>query len=236
VDVHPLLFVPVGLAGLNAYALLLVLLRAPLFGTRVYRPMVLNIGLSVSPTVVMLLTFVVLLIIAQAAPSTITVWVVLVLGGLVWLLLLPNAAYLVTELNLSHRRQGESVPLWYDIVLVLTLAMSGVLNTLANVALAQLAFTAVTARSAAGARADPSGWIAAAAMLALVAFGIYLGRYVRFNSWDLMHPGSFVRKLKGHFRVQANTLAALGFVVTHGMLLAILYVVVVVPALFLILA
>ena len=33
------------------------------------------------------------------------------------------------------------------------------------------------------------------AVLVLVAFGMYLGRYLRFNSWDLRHPVSFVKKL-----------------------------------------
>jgi hypothetical protein len=42
-----------GIVGMNALALLLVLARAPLFRTRLYRPMLLNIGLSVAPVVVL---------------------------------------------------------------------------------------------------------------------------------------------------------------------------------------
>lgn len=230
VDVDALLFLPLGLVGLNLYALLLVVLRGPLFGTRLYRPMVLNIGLSISPAVVMLAMLVVLVLVAQVAPSTVTVWVVLVAFGVLWLLLLPNAAYLVTELNLTHRKAGENVPLWYDIVLVLTLAMSGVLNTLANVAIAQLGYAAVTNPDAQAARQDPGSWVMAGGVLLLVAVGIYLGRYVRFNSWDLLHPSSFVRKLTGHFRVGANARSAVGFVLTHAVFLGILYLIVGVPA------
>ena len=232
-----LLFLPLGLVGLNLYALLLVLLRGPLFGTTLYRPMVLNIALSISPAVVMALVLVALVLVVAVAPSSASVWAVLVVGAVLWLLMLPNAAYLVTELNLSHRRPAdvETVPLWYDIVLVLTLAMSGVLNTLANVAIAQLAYAAVVNDTVEQARRDPGAWVLAGAVLLLVAFGIYLGRYIRFNSWDLLHPTSFARKLRGHFRVRANRLAALGFVLTHGVFLAILYLVVAVPAVVLVL-
>lgn len=234
-DLSALLFVPLGLLALNLYALLLVVLRAPLFGTRLYRPMVLNIGLSIAPAAVMLVTVVLLIVVVQVIPSTVGVWAVIVLGGLAWLLVLPNAAYLVTELNLTHRRQGEGVPLWYDIVLVLTLAMSGVLNTLANVAIGQLAWVAMTNDTVAEARADGGAWVFAGVVLVLVAFGIYLGRYIRFNSWDLLHPAAFARKLIGHFRQAENLRAAGAFVLTHGIFLAILYVIVAVPAISLIL-
>ena len=230
VDLDALAFLPLGLVGLNLYALVLVLLRGPVFGTRLYRPMVLNIALSISPAVVLMAMFLVLLLVVQVAPSTAAVWAVLVVFGVLWLLLLPNAAYLVTELNLSHRRPGETVPLWYDIVLVLTLAMSGVLNTLATVAIAQVGYVAIVDPNATAARYDPTSWVMAGGVLLLVAFGIYLGRYVRFNSWDLLHPSSFLKKLTGHFRVGANAGAAAGFVLTHAVFLAILYVIVVVPA------
>jgi len=210
-------------------------LRAPLFRTRLYRPMVLNIGLSIAPALVMLVTLVLLIVVVQVVPSSAGVWTVLVLGGLAWLLVLPNAAYLLTELNLTHRRQAETVPLWYDIVLVLALAMSGVLNTLANVGIAQLAWVAMTNDTVAQARDDAGGWVLAGAVLLLVALGIYLGRYIRFNSWDLLHPASFARKLTGHFRRPENLRAAGGFVLTHGIFLAILYLVIAVPAITLIL-
>ena len=212
-----------GVALLNVYALALVVLRAPLYGTRVYRPMLLNIGLSIAP--VLVLGGVVLVdavLIAGGAPKGV-VYTVGALGLLVWLLLLPNAGYLVTELNYSHRRDGERVPLWYDIVLVLSLALSGVLNTLVNVLLAQLAFAVLTGPDADHPFARADAWAVATTVLALVAVGIYLGRYVRFNSWDLLHPAQFVRKLVQHFRGQGVVRDALLFCVLHTVFLAVIY-------------
>ncbi|MBO3664848.1 DUF1361 domain-containing protein [Microbacterium stercoris] len=226
-----LLTAGVGVIALNVYALLLVILRGPLFRTRVYRPMLLNIGLSVAPAVVLLIVVVVLLIVVEAFPSPIAMWSVMGVGAIIWLLLLPNSAYLITELNFSHRRDEDDVPLWFDIVLVLTLAMSGVINTLANVALVQLLAVLVAAPNAAYPLHHPVSWGAAALALVLVALGMYLGRYVRFNSWDLLRPARFLRKLVDHFREPRNSAAAAGFVITHSVFLTILYVIIAAPTL-----
>jgi uncharacterized membrane protein len=218
-----------GVLLLNLYALTLVLVRAPAFGTRLYRPMVLNIGLSVAPTLVLGATMA-LLPVAVLLESPLAVWVVVVGGGLAWLLLLPNSAYLITELNFSHRRQDEAVPLWYDIVLVLTLAVSGVMTTLLNVLLVQTLYVLIAYPNDAAPLARVDSWVLAGVVLLLVTFGMYLGRYLRFNSWDVTHPASFVRKLSGHFRRRSSRREAVGFCVTHTVLLALLYVVVVGPA------
>jgi uncharacterized membrane protein len=228
-----LLYLPLAVILLNVYALLLVGARGPLFRTTVYRPMILNIGLSAAPAAVMLLTFLALIFNAGfASPGWVRVThaFILGIGGLIWLLLLPNSAYLITELNLSHRKKSEDVPLWYDIILVLTLAMSGVMNALANIAIAHLVLMAMT-------NADPvnelshtlTSNLGTILIIILVAFGIYLGRYIRFNSWDLAHPGSFFRKLATHFREAANLRMAFGFVLTHSVFLAIMYAIVVLP-------
>lgn len=234
---NPALWIPIGIAALNVYALVLILLRAPIYTTRVYRPMILNIGLSLAPAVVLVLMAGILLLLVQIAPGL--PWFVdwlatiatVIVGGLLWLLLLPNAAYLITELNLSHRKPGDDVPLWYDIVLALTLALSGVFNTLANVAVAQVFLAALLDREDFIVAHSPVSWIGLSITLLLVAFGIYLGRYLRFNSWDLVHPTSMLKKVIAHFKQKGNFGAALGFTASHAILLLILYLIVMRPAL-----
>jgi len=206
----------------------LVCLRAPLFGTRLYRPMVLNIALSVAPVVVLGLLLAGLLV-AAAVGSTVLIWLVIIGDGLVWLLLLPNSAYLITELNFSHRREEDPVPLWYDIVLVLTLALSGVMNALLNVVLAQGVLALVAFPNSADPLGRPASWIFVAVVLVLISFGMYLGRHLRFNSWDLLHPGSFVRRFRDHFARAGRMREAGGFVIVHSLLLAFLYLLVIAP-------
>lgn len=227
---NPIVWQPLALIALNIYAAVLVVLRGPLFHTKIYRPMLLNIALSLAPGVVLALMAFALYVVYYLSPTRLAIWAVLIIGGLVWLLMLPNSAYLITELNLSHRKKGESVPIWYDIVLVLTLALSGTINTLINVAIAQVvvAVFGTPNEDVFGARVT---WFTVALVLLLVAFGIYLGRNIRLNSWDFLHPLGLLRKIKQHFWQPGAIASCIGFVVVHFILLGILYFLAVVPVL-----
>ncbi|PUB25513.1 putative membrane protein [Promicromonospora sp. AC04] len=234
---NAILLLPAGIVLLNVFALVLVLLRAPLFRLPVYWPMVLNIGLSIAPAVVLGIGLVLVMVIVALFPNQLLLLVVIALVVVVWLLLLPNAAYLVTELNFSHRRPtGDPAPLWYDIVMVLALALSGVLNMLMNVLLVQFAYVLLVRPNDDDPYRQPDSWLLVALTLVLVSVGIYLGRYIRFNTWDLLHPSSFARKLVEHFRVPAHLRTLAGFVVVHAVFFAVLYLLVVAPVLLMVAA
>ncbi len=217
-----------GIVGMNALAVALIVLRSVLFRTRLYRPMLLNVGLSVAPVFVLLVMVLVegILLAADAPVALVVVLGVILIGG--WLLLLPNAGYLITELNLNHRRPGERVPEWYDILLVLSLAMSGVLNMLFNVFLVQLAYVAVRFDEVA-ALTSAEVRIVTGVVLLLSAFGIYLGRNLRLNSWDIVRPWRIVAKLVGHLRRPRAAANAAGFTVTAAVFFGLMYLVVVGP-------
>jgi uncharacterized membrane protein len=234
---NAILLLPVGIVLLNVFALALVLLRAPLFRLPVYWPMVLNIGLSIAPAVVLGIGVAVVMAVVSFMPSQALLLAVMGLVLVVWVLLLPNSAYLVTELNFSHRRPTDDpAPLWYDIVMVLSLALSGVLNMLMNVLLVQFAYVLLVRPNEDDPYRRPDSWVLVAVTLLLVSVGIYLGRYVRFNSWDLLHPGSFVRKLAEHLRVPAHLRTLAGFVVVHTLFFGLMYLLVVAPVLLLVAA
>jgi uncharacterized membrane protein len=96
--------------------------------------------------------------------------------GLVWLLFFPNAPYILTDL--FHLEPRANVPYWYDLALILSCAWNGLM----------LAYASLTDMQALVARR--LGWLASwsfvtVAML-LSSFGVYLGRYLRFNSWDII--------------------------------------------------
>jgi uncharacterized membrane protein len=98
---------------------------------------------------------------------------------LLWLLFFPNAPYLLTDF--IHVGERPSVPLWYDALMLSSFAWTGLLLGFASLYLVQL-----IARSALGALWS---WIVVCLALALASFGVYLGRFVRFNSWDaLLRP------------------------------------------------
>ncbi|HVG23209.1 MAG TPA: DUF1361 domain-containing protein [Thermoanaerobaculia bacterium] len=94
----------------------------------------------------------------------------------VWLLFLPNAPYIVTDF--VHLRARPPIPLWYDVLLLISCAGTGLLLGYGSVMLVQ--------RSIARQWSARAGWAVAAFSLVLSAFGIYLGRFVRFNSWEVV--------------------------------------------------
>lgn len=215
---------------LNVYAVGLILARSWVYGTRLYRPMLLNVVLSFVPvigSVAAVLGALILPLLFALAPDAVhlnaaVLWAYLGIGTILWLLFFPNAVYLITELNFSHRRDDDPVPLWYDIVHTLTLTLSGIANAVLSLSVVQVAFIVVIVDPDAGIPA--SSWVFAAIVIVLGAVGVYLGRYLRFNSWDVRHPASMVRKLVAHLRSPAKAIEAAGFVLTHALLLALVYV------------
>jgi uncharacterized membrane protein len=110
--------------------------------------------------------------------------VLLVLGAL-WLLFFPNAPYMVTDF--VHLKQRDEAPYWYDAVTVAAFAWTGLLLGFASLFLMQ---TVVRQW-----RGVLSGWIFAGAALALGSIGIYLGRFLRLNSWDAVEDPSLLPRI-----------------------------------------
>lgn len=216
---------------LDVYAVVLVVLRAKVYRVAVYRPMLLNIGLSTLPVVTAIGVVVgltvlapVLTRLADVAPDAgvVVLPIYLALATGVWLLLFPNSVYLITELNFSHRTADSPVPLWYDIIQTLVLTLSGLGNAVLSLGVLHALF--VVYEEPDDAVPPTASWVLAAVVIVLGAVGVYLGRYLRVNSWDVRHPVSLLRKLVAHLRQPGKALEASAFVVTHALLVAVLYV------------
>jgi uncharacterized membrane protein len=105
---------------------------------------------------------------------------------LLWLLFLPNAPYLVTDLKYVGDHGG--VPVLYDVVLLSAAAWAGLLLGLVSLFLMHVVW-----RQRLGAA---TAWGLVVGVLATSSFGIYLGRVQRWNSWDLfIRPSSLVARI-----------------------------------------
>ncbi len=103
--------------------------------------------------------------------------------GVVWLLFLPNAPYILTDL--VHLGPRTGVPFWYDLALLLSAAGTGLLAAYVSLADVQTVLTRRVGTAAA--------WAASVGALFLSAFGVYLGRELRWNSWDVLTaPGALL--------------------------------------------
>jgi uncharacterized membrane protein len=104
----------------------------------------------------------------------------------VWLLFLPNAPYLLTDY--IHLGSRNDAPLWFDIVLFGSFAWTGMLLGFLSIFVMQS-----VVRRAAG---PVWGWILVGTSLAASSFGIYLGRSLRWNSWDfIVRPGALLQDI-----------------------------------------
>ena len=110
-------------------------------------------------------------------------WLVVAGCALAWLLFFPNAPYILTDL--MHLRPRPDAPLWFDVLLVVAFAWTGLCLGLVSLSLMQ-----ALVRRAAGALAS---WAFALGVLSLSGAGIYIGRFLRWNSWDVfISPGSIL--------------------------------------------
>lgn len=97
---------------------------------------------------------------------------------LLWLLFLPNAPYILTDL--FHLKPRLDLPLWYDLILVLSFALTGMM-----VFFKSLKDMLSLLKNRIG---EFYVAIITPLLFWLVSYGLYLGRYLRFNSWDIVHP------------------------------------------------
>ncbi len=101
-----------------------------------------------------------------------------------WLLFFPNAPYIFTDI--IHLTTRYYARFWLDLPLILLCAFTGLV----------LGFVSLYLMQARISRAfSPAiGWLFVTVVAGLSGFGIYLGRFLRFNSWDVVvKPMTFYR-------------------------------------------
>lgn len=112
-------------------------------------------------------------------------WIGVALCGLLWLLFLPNALYIMTDFV---HLPGMDFVWWYEVGLLLAFAWAGCILGVASLHIMQ-----GLVRVRAGVVAS---WAFVLASGALCGLGIYLGRFLRWNSWEVFtSPRSLAREL-----------------------------------------
>jgi uncharacterized membrane protein len=93
-----------------------------------------------------------------------------------WLAFFPNALYIVTDL--IHIQHESPVPKWFDALLLFSSAVLGLM----------LAFISLYRVEAFLSKTVSSKFQAPLILLILFlgSFGVYLGRFLRWNSWDII--------------------------------------------------
>jgi uncharacterized membrane protein len=134
----------------------------------------------------------------------------------VWLIFFPNSLYILTDL--IHLRQIEDAPIWLDLIIVLSFAWAGLCYGF--ISLMDIEYF-LKERFRAGAKIVA---VLSAGMIFLAAFGIYIGRFLRWNSWDLLgNPARLMSDIYDRFADPGNNLRIFAFTLLMGTLLNLMY-------------
>ncbi len=98
------------------------------------------------------------------------------LAAATWLLFFPNAPYLVTDL--FHLRSMPRIPLWYDLLLIFSFAWNGLILGFLSLVLME--------REVQRRFGPAAGMGFVGVVMGLSAYGVFLGRFLRWNSWDVI--------------------------------------------------
>ncbi len=101
--------------------------------------------------------------------------IIFIITVILWILFLPNAPYLVTDL--IHLRSFHQIPALYDALLLFSSAWVGMLLLVHSLFYMERVFRIKYSKI----KTD----IIIAIFIFLTSFGVYLGRFLRFNSWDV---------------------------------------------------
>ena len=129
-----------------------------------------------------------------------TLYLIIPVIAFLWLIFFPNAPYMLTDLQDLSRRATEA-PLWYDVIIVVWCSWTGMLLGVISLYLMQDIIVRSFGRTA--------GWVFVFVISGLSSFGVYIGRFVRLNSWDILqNPAETAQGILGIVIDPSRRLAA----------------------------
>lgn len=130
---------------------------------------------------------------------------------LMWLVFLPNAPYIITDL--SHIKNVDMPLIWFDTMTLFLFALTGLLIGLYSILIVHRMLKPVLGKW--------QIWGLLVVSQFLSGFGIYLGRVGRWNSWDVLtNPSSLTLAIVHAYHDHLSVKLTLAY----GFVLVVLYV------------
>jgi uncharacterized membrane protein len=153
---------------------------------------------------------------SAARRNRITFFLLMPVCTLVWILFFPNAPYLLTDFH-HLVTTNSSTPLWFDVILLIWFSWTGLLLGIASLYWMQEIVTRTFNAIA--------GWIFAIGATCLSSVGIYLGRFLRWNSWDLLlDPLPIAKDMVGIVRHPFSNLPIYVFGILFTLIFLFIYI------------
>lgn len=160
--------IPRSVIILTVLAVTLNILRVIIWGKLSFVYILWNILLSFIPFII---SFLLLSFLKEGKLNKI----IFIIGFILWMLFIPNAPYIITDF--IHLGEIRSVPVIYDIFLIFSSASVGlILGFYSFFHIEQIIKTKFSQKTTS---------LIMGIIILIISFGIYLGRFLRFNSWDV---------------------------------------------------
>lgn len=143
----------------------------------------------------------------------------LFLLGVVWIIFYPNSPYIVTdfihlkgiEYYFNTIGYNMNFIIWYDFIMISLFILTGFLLGFISLYMIQMLLVDRFNKYI--------GWIFVWVSLFLSSFGIYLGRFIRWNSWDiLIRPTILINSI-----IEDSKHYAAEFTISFGFFLILIY-------------
>jgi len=157
------------LAGMTLFCFALLAFRLQATGTKMYIFLYWNLFLAFIPWAMSSLV----MVSPKLREKKFVLWGLLA----VWMLFFPNSPYILTDL--FHLRTKSAMPVWFDLGLILSFAWTGLVYGFVSLSDIENLLSKKFTRSVTS--------LMIVVLLFISSFGIYLGRYLRWNSWDIIH-------------------------------------------------
>jgi uncharacterized membrane protein len=158
------------LLGASLFSVFLVIARIAYSDSGQFRNLIWNLFLAWIPFVLAYIAY---------ALSWRRAWLYIAIPvfAFLWLIFFPNAPYILTDLQYLNR-SSATAPLWFDVILLIWFSWTGLLLGVVSLYLMHEIVQRNFGRW--------PGWFFVLVVSGLSSAGIYVGRFMDWNSWDIL--------------------------------------------------
>jgi uncharacterized membrane protein len=199
--------IPKSIILLFILSFILVMLRIIIFGKYSLIYLLWNIFLAFLPFMISSIMF-------NFANEKKLKTIIFFIFGIVWLLLIPNSPYIITDL--IHIGEIRKVPLLFDSFLIFGSASLGLLLGMHSMYDMERIIKMKFKKNV--------NILMITIFAFIIGFGVFLGRFLRFNSWDVFaSPVSILNGIKEIFSNRSETVESLLYTVLFSVFILVFY-------------
>jgi len=196
------------LAGASVFSVAVWRIRVEYSDSGNYGFMVWNLFLAWIPFIIAYFTYTMTL-------SRRWVYVIVPGSAFFWLIFFPNAPYMLTDFQHLGAGWSHGAPVWYDVLLLIWFSFTGLLLGMVSLFLMQEVIRREFGRWI--------GWGFVGLVGALSSIGVYVGRFLRWNSWDIFYDPTEIARYALE-RAQDPSLQSVAFTGLFGAFFLFLYI------------